>query len=90
MRIARQYLIRGLVQGVGFRVFTQKKARELGLSGWVRNLKDGSVLAMAEGQPQRLEEFETALRQGPLGARVEEFLIKKADPAYRGRFDILD
>ncbi len=89
MRIAKQYLIRGLVQGVGFRVFAQNKARQLGLSGWVRNLEDGSVLAMAEGRPERIEEFEKLLRQGPQGARVDQFLQKNVEPAYRGRFDIL-
>jgi acylphosphatase len=67
----RRYLIEGRVQGVGFRYFTRKAARGLGLAGFVRNLPDGSVEAAAEGAEEALAALERALRQGPPGSRVE-------------------
>ena len=69
-RAARHYLVRGRVQGVGFRAFVQRKAAELGLAGWVRNCDDGSVEALAQGPPARLSELEGYLRQGPLFSDV--------------------
>jgi acylphosphatase len=63
--------IRGRVQGVGFRYFTQRRASELQLRGFVRNQSDGSVEVVAAGQRERLLELLTALRQGPRGASVE-------------------
>ncbi len=69
MRVQR-YLIEGRVQGVGFRYFTRRSARRLGLAGYVRNLPDGSVEAVARGTDEALAAFEQALRQGPPGSRV--------------------
>ena len=66
----RRYLIEGRVQGVGFRYFTRKTARRLGLCGFVRNLPDGTVEAAAEGSDEALEGLEQSLRQGPPGSRV--------------------
>lgn len=63
--------VSGRVQGVGFRWFTRKAARELGLAGQVRNLPDGRVEVEAAGDPERLEVFRERLRQGPPGARVD-------------------
>lgn len=63
--------IRGHVQGVGFRHFTMRTAGGLGLTGWVRNLRDGRVEVVAEGERSRLEELLTALRRGPVSASVE-------------------
>ena len=68
---AKRLLIRGIVQGVGFRYFTERAARYLGLRGWVRNLADGRVEAVAAGPDDQLEAFVTQLRQGPAGGRVE-------------------
>jgi len=68
----RAYLVSGMVQGVGFRYFTQREARRIGVRGWVRNLKDGRVEAIADGTDEQLEEFERALRQGPRGASVTD------------------
>ena len=62
--------IRGRVQGVGFRYYTQKKAGELGIDGFVRNLPDGSVYIEAEAEPARLEEFIDWCGMGPPWARV--------------------
>ncbi len=64
--------IRGRVQGVGFRFFTLRTARELGLSGWVRNLPNGDVEALFEGERSTIEQALAACRQGPPASRVEE------------------
>lgn len=71
----RRYLVEGLVQGVGFRNYTVKKAQGLGLSGWVRNLGDGRVEALAQGSSDQLREFEKYLRRGPDSARVEDVKV---------------
>ena len=64
--------VRGRVQGVGFRWFVRSTARRLGVSGWVRNLDDGSVELAAAGSDRALSDLRTAVRRGPEGARVEE------------------
>jgi len=63
--------IRGRVQGVFYRVWTQERARELGLKGWVRNLPDGRVEWLAQGEREALLELERLSRQGPPAAQVE-------------------
>ena len=70
-QLARKYRISGRVQGVGFRYFAERAARELGLYGYVRNCFDGSVEAYAIGEAPALDEFRVRLTQGPRGARVE-------------------
>jgi acylphosphatase len=70
MAACRRYFIRGRVQGVGFRYFVQKEAVRLGLRGWVRNLDDGRVEALAEGSSAQLAELEGALHRGPRWAEV--------------------
>lgn len=62
--------VRGRVQGVGFRWFVRERARRLGLVGWVRNQRDGSVEVAARGTPDALRALEAALRAGPDGAHV--------------------
>jgi acylphosphatase len=64
-------LIRGRVQGVGFRYSAIREARRLGVDGWVRNTPEGDVEVWAEGPGEKLEAFLKWLRRGPLGARVE-------------------
>ena len=64
-------LVKGRVQGVGYRAFAQKKALELGLSGYAENLPDGRVEVVAEGPKEALELFLHHLKQGPRLARVE-------------------
>lgn len=71
MHVRRRYLIRGRVQGVGFRYFTQAAASREGLSGWVRNTPDGGVETAVEGESDALERFERQIRRGPPGARVD-------------------
>ena len=65
-------VIRGTVQGVGFRWFVTRQAARLALVGWVANDADGSVRVVAEGQDESLDRLEAALRQGPAGARVSD------------------
>lgn len=67
---ARRYVITGKVQGVGYRYFTTRVARELRLAGWVRNLPDGRVEALAAGPKARLDRFQAELRIGPPRAEV--------------------
>lgn len=68
---ARHFIVTGFVQGVGFRWFTMRRAKSLGLTGWVRNLPDGSVEAWAEGDESALDLLEAALQGGPSGSRVK-------------------
>lgn len=63
-------LVRGRVQGVGYRWFVRERARELGVRGWVRNRRDGAVEVEAEGDLARLEELRRLLAKGPAGAVV--------------------
>jgi len=62
---AYRYLIRGRVQGVGYRYFALREAESLGVAGFVRNLPDGSVEVVAEAAEQALGRFEDRLRAGP-------------------------
>ncbi len=64
-------VVRGRVQGVGFRYYVVREARRLGLGGWVANERDGSVRAVAEGSGPELDRIEHLLRTGPPGAIVE-------------------
>jgi acylphosphatase len=64
-------VIRGEVQGVGFRWAVQRQAGQLGLTGYAENLPDGSVRVEAEGDPDRLDQLESFLREGPRWAEVE-------------------
>ena len=73
--MARRYLVSGRVTGVGFRYFTQDIAQREGLTGIVRNLPDGRVEVIAEGDEQSLIRLESALRRGPSRARVEAIAI---------------
>jgi acylphosphatase len=78
--IARRYIVRGRVQGVGFRWFVDHEARALGLAGWVRNNIDGTVEALAMGTPEQQAAFSSRLRQGPRAARVDELTELPAEP----------
>lgn len=64
--------VTGRVQGVGFRYFTSQQARRLGVDGWVRNERDGSVRVVAEGRRDVLEDFLALMQDGPGGARVQD------------------
>ena len=64
-------VIKGRVQGVGFRYYTKKNADALGICGWVKNRQDGSVEVLAEAEGDQLDKFIGQLRQGPSSAVVE-------------------
>jgi acylphosphatase len=68
--LRRRYVIGGVVQGVGFRFFASRHGRRLGLLGWVRNLPDGQVEVVAEGDQARLAQLEAELARGPSLASV--------------------
>ncbi len=69
---ARRFLVRGRVQGVGFRWFVEREAHTLGISGWVRNNADSSVEVLAIGTREQLAGLRSRLRQGPRAARVDD------------------
>jgi acylphosphatase len=75
----------GIVQGVCFRYYAQRKAEELGLTGWVRNIPDGRIEAVVEGEDGAVDHMVKWFRRGPPGAHVSEFAVR-AQP-YRGEFD---
>ena len=81
-RIAKRLLITGRVQGVGFRFYTQRKARELGLTGWVRNCRDGSVEVVIQGAPAAVEAMIAWARRGPPSALVADVQITDASGDY--------
>ena len=68
----RQFLVRGRVQGVGFRWFVEREAQMLGIRGWVRNNLDGAVEVLAIGTREQLLAFRGKLREGPRAARVDD------------------
>ena len=80
MRVARRFVVSGRVQGVGFRYFTQETALHEGVTGWVRNLPDGRVEALVEGDAEAVTRVERALRTGPRGARVDRVYVDEEDP----------
>ena len=77
---AKRFVVRGRVQGVGFRWFVESEARRLGVSGWVRNNLDGTVEVLAMGSEQQLAELAKKLREGPRASRVDEVSESSADP----------
>jgi len=68
--IARKYIVRGMVQGVGYRAFVIRNAQDLGLVGYTRNLEDGSVEVFAQGPRKLVEELAGRLHLGPRFADV--------------------
>ena len=85
-----RWTVRGRVQGVGFRWFVQRKAEDLAIAGWARNLPDGRVEVVAAGSKHSIAELETALGTGPRFARVDN--VERSDIPDEGalykRFEI--
>ncbi len=81
-------IVKGKVQGVFYREFTRREAEPLGVTGWVKNLKDGTVEIVAEGEEKQLKEFEKKLRKGPLMAFVTDVQITGEQPT--GEFEWFD
>jgi acylphosphatase len=75
--IARRVTVAGRVQGVGFRFFAERSARELGVKGWVRNLPDGNVESVAEGDEESIARYLARLREGPRMGQVERVQIEE-------------
>lgn len=85
------FMVRGRVQGVGFRWFVQREAAEIGLRGWVRNIPEGHVELVAAGSPEQLTELKAALRKGSRGSRVDaviEHELAESEAAALGPFEI--
>ncbi|MBN1309337.1 MAG: acylphosphatase [Chitinispirillaceae bacterium] len=81
--------VHGRVQGVGFRFFTLTCARKHALSGWVRNCSDGGVAMEVQGIDPELEAFTTAIREGPILARVHDMKVRELPPLDAERsFDV--
>lgn len=76
---AARLRITGRVQGVGYRVWAMRQAGALGLRGWVRNRRDGSVEALAIGDDAAVERMIEVCRQGPPGARVRNVAVTDAE-----------
>ncbi len=87
----RHYLVRGRVQGVGFRWFVHREAAELGLRGWVRNTDSGEVEIVAAGDAEAMAELNDALHKGSRGSRVDaviEHALKDEEGTGLGPFEI--
>ncbi|XP_077236149.1 acylphosphatase family [Tasmannia lanceolata] len=80
-------LIKGRVQGVFYRNWTIDNARELGLKGWVRNRRDGSVEALFSGDPNSVQEMESRCRRGPPSALVTALDVRPSDEDPGPEFD---
>jgi len=77
---ARRFVVRGRVQGVGFRWFVEREAHTLGIAGWVRNNADGSVEVLAMGTRDQLAGLHSRLQQGPRAARVDNVEESESRP----------
>ena len=83
MIVAKRFLVSGRVQGVGFRYFVQDHAAAEGAHGWVRNLPDGRVEAMVEGDGESVLRVERAIRRGPSQAQIDNVVVEAAVPSGR-------
>ncbi len=72
MSVIRHVIVRGRVQGVGYRAFVEREALKRGVEGWVRNRRDGSVEAVFAGTQDKVDAAVEACRRGPYSARVEQ------------------
>lgn len=79
--MVRYYLVKGRVQGVGFRWFVHREAAALGLRGWVRNTESGHVEVVAAGDEVNLERLQTILTNGSRGSRVDAIEQRDLDPS---------
>jgi acylphosphatase len=89
--MVRHYLVKGRVQGVGFRWYVHREAGALGLRGWVRNTEDGHVEIVAAGDPEELASLRLALDRGSRGSRVDlviEHLLDDTEDKGLGSFQI--
>lgn len=85
---AIEVFVSGVVQGVGFRYFTLRIARELGIKGYVKNLPDGRVYIYAVGEEGALEKFLASVRKGPPLAVVRDVTVKEAQVQEFEKFEV--
>jgi acylphosphatase len=86
--IARRAVVSGSVQGVGFRFFAERAAREAGVTGWVRNRSDGTVETVVEGEEGAVARYLERLRSGPGGCRVTRFIEEESPVTGLDSFEI--
>lgn len=86
--ITRHYLVEGKVQGVGFRRFIFKRVAPLGVRGWVRNLEDGRVEALLQGDREDVMRAEVYLRRGPDSGEVKSVQARDVKADLHGEFQI--
>jgi acylphosphatase len=82
MIVRKNLRIDGRVQGVGFRIYMERQAHELGITGWVRNRMDGSVEAVVQGTPEAVDAMITRARRGPRSAVVTEVRVTDCSGEY--------
>ncbi len=83
-----EIIVKGYVQGVGFRYFVQKEAKSIGIKGYVKNLENGDVLIIAQGENYQLEEFVKNVKTKHHYATVKEMLIKDIESSDYDGFTI--
>jgi acylphosphatase len=86
--VGRHLRLTGLVQGVFFRAWAQGEARELAVSGWIRNCADGSVEAHLAGEEDAVGRMIERMSKGPSNARVDDITVEDAEPENIGRFEL--
>ena len=86
--IARRALVSGRFQGVGFRFFAERAARSAGVKGWVRNLPDGRVETVAEGEEDAVTRYLEKIGRGPFGGSVAGLQVEERDPEGFQHFEI--
>ncbi len=87
-KVQKHIYISGRVQGVGFRAFTRQQAAVLDIKGWIKNLNDGRVEAVIEGEKNKVKQMVNKLKEGPSFARVDEFEIEDREVDNFGEFEI--
>ena len=85
MNVIRHVIVRGRVQGVGYRAFVEDEATRRGIAGWVRNRRDGTVEAVFEGTAEAIAGMIEACREGPHGAWIDTIDEREGD---RAQFDL--
>ena len=89
--VVKHFLVKGRVQGVGFRWFVHREAAEIGLRGWVKNTSEGHVEVVAAGDEEQIAELKEALHKGSRGSRVDaviEHMLEDREGEQLGPFEI--
>jgi acylphosphatase len=86
---SNRYIVRGRVQGVGFRYFVARIAEAFDITGMVRNMSDGSVEIVVTGSPENLRSFKEQIEIGPSGARVDRVIVEEIEQRKFERFEVI-